>query len=218
MELTQLLNAAPLLGQALIQTLLISLVSIVLAFAMGFVLAEISLLGGPVLAFMTRSLTEAVRGIPLLVFVFLVYYLLPRIGLQIDTLYSGCVALSIFFAMYVAEILRGAFRTIARVQTEAGMALGMSTWKIQTVVLLPQALRIAMPALMNLAAIVIKATSVVSIIGVWELTLATNELVMRTMAPFTFFIAALVMYFVLCFGTVRAASVLSKRLDRSQRA
>jgi ABC-type amino acid transport system permease subunit len=94
----------------------------------------------------------------------------------------------------------------------------MGHWKIQIVVLLPQALRIALPALMNLAAIVIKATSVVSIIGVWELTLATNEAVMRTLAPFTFFIAALAMYFVLCYGTVRCAALLSKRLNRSQRS
>jgi His/Glu/Gln/Arg/opine family amino acid ABC transporter permease subunit len=218
MEYQLLFNAAPLLAKALVQTLLISLIAIVLSFVLGFLLAEVSILGGRVAAFATSCLTEAVRGIPLLVFVFLVYYLLPKLGLNIDTMYSGCVALSIFFAMYVAEILRGAFRTISKVQTEAGMALGMSAWKVQTIVLLPQALRIALPSLMNLAAIVIKATSVVSIIGVWELTMATNELVMRTLAPFTFFIAALVMYFVLCYGMVRSASYLSRRLNKSQRS
>jgi His/Glu/Gln/Arg/opine family amino acid ABC transporter permease subunit len=218
MEFQLLINAAPLLGKALLQTLLIALVSITLAFTIGFVLAEISILGGKTVGFLTRCLTEAIRGIPLLVFVFLVYYLLPRMGLYIDTMYSGCVALSVFFAMYVAEILRGAFRAISKVQSEAGLALGMSNWKVQTIVLLPQATRIALPPLMNLAAIMIKATSVVSIIGVWELTLATNELVMRTMAPFTFFLAALVMYFVLCYGTVRCASHLSKRLNKSQRS
>ncbi|MDB5820912.1 MAG: polar amino acid transporter, inner rane subunit [Rhizobacter sp.] len=218
METQLLLNAAPLLGKALVQTLWISLIAIVLSFVLGFVIAEIGILGGRVAGFVTSCVTEAVRGIPLLVFVFLVYYLLPKVGLNVDTMISGCVALSVFFAMYVAEILRGAFRTISKVQTEAGMALGMSAWKIQTIVLLPQALRIALPSLMNLAAIVIKATSVVSIIGVWELTMATNELVMRTLAPFTFFVAALVMYFILCYGTVRSATWLSARLNRSQRA
>src|SRR5882757_5686534 len=218
MAYEMLVNAAPLLGKALGQTLLISLISICIAFVLGFPIAEVGLLGGRAVAFVTRCLVEAVRGIPLLVFVFLTYYLLPKIGLYVDTMYSGCVALSIFFAMFVAEIFRGAFRTISKVQTEAGMALGMSYWKIQTVVLLPQALRIALPSLMNLAAIVIKATSVVSIIGVWELTLATNELVMRTLAPFTFFLAALVMYFVLCYGTVCSATYLSSRLGKSQRS
>jgi His/Glu/Gln/Arg/opine family amino acid ABC transporter permease subunit len=217
MEYQMLLNAAPLLGKALGQTLLISLVSICIAFALGFLLAEASILGGRAVALATRCLIEAVRGIPLLVFVFLTYYLLPKIGLHVDTMYSGCIALSIFFAMFVAEILRGAFTAISSVQTEAGMALGMGYWKIQAIVLLPQALRIALPSLMNLAAIVIKATSVVSIIGVWELTLATNELVMRTLAPFTFFIAALAMYFVLCYGTVCSANYLSSRLGKSQR-
>lgn len=218
MEFQLLLNAAPLLGKALVQTLYIALFAICLSFIMGFLLAQVSVLGGRTAAFMARCLIEAVRGVPLLVFVFLVYYLLPKLGLNVETMYSGCIALSVFFAVYVAEIFRGAFRTISKVQTEAGMALGMSAWKIQVVVLLPQALRIALPSLMNLAAIVIKATSVVSIIGVWELTLATQELVMRTLAPFTFFIAALVMYFILCYGTVRGATYLSVRLNKSQRA
>ncbi len=218
MELQLLLNAAPLLGKALVQTLYISLFAICLSFFLGFLLAEVSILGGRTAAFITRCVIEAVRGVPLLVFVFLVYYLLPKLGLNVETMYSGCIALSVFFAVYVAEIFRGAFRTISKVQTEAGMALGMSAWKIQVIVLLPQALRIALPSLMNLAAIVIKATSVVSIIGVWELTLATQELVMRTLAPFTFFIAALVMYFILCYGTVRSATYLSVRLNKSQRA
>jgi His/Glu/Gln/Arg/opine family amino acid ABC transporter permease subunit len=218
MEFQLLLNAAPLLGKALVQTLYISLFAICLSFFLGFLLAEVSILGGRTAAFITRCVIEAVRGIPLLVFVFLVYYLLPKLGLNVETMYSGCIALSVFFAVYVAEIFRGAFRTISKVQTEAGMALGMSAWKIQVIVLLPQALRIALPSLMNLAAIVIKATSVVSIIGVWELTLATQELVMRTLAPFTFFIAALVMYFILCYGTVRSATYLSVRLNKSQRA
>ncbi|MCW5259618.1 amino acid ABC transporter permease [Verminephrobacter eiseniae] len=217
MEFDMLVNAAPLLTKALGQTLLFSLISMCIAFVLGFLLAEVSILGGRVTAFVTRCLIEGVRGVPLLVFVFLTYYSLPKLGIRLDAMYSGCIALAVFFSMYVAEIFRGAFRTIPKVQTEAGMALGMSHWKIQIIVLLPQALRIALPSLMNIAAIVIKATSVMSIIGVWELTLATNELVMRTLAPFTFFVAALVLYFVLCYSMVRSATYLSNRLNKSQR-
>lgn len=218
MELTLLANAAPLLLQALGQTLLLALITCGLSLVLGFFIAEAGLLGGRAVSFVLRCLIEGIRGIPLLVFVFLIYYLLPQLGINIDTFYSGCVALALFFSTYVSEILRGAFRTIPKVQTEAGKALGMGHWKIQFIVVLPQALRIALPSLMNLAAIVIKATSVVSIIGVWELTLATNEAVMRTLAPFTFFLAALGMYFVLCYGTVRGAGYLSRRLNRSHRS
>ena len=218
MEMNLFLNAAPLLLQALGQTLLLALVTTVLSLVLGFLMAQASMVGGRVVSFILRCVIEGIRGIPLLVFVFLIYYLLPKLGIFVDTFYSGCVALAIFFATYVSEIMRGAFRTISKVQTEAAKALGMSHWKIQFIVILPQALRIALPALMNLAAIVIKATSVVSIIGVWELTLATNEVVMRTLAPFTFYIAALGMYFVLCYGTVRCASLLSARLNKSHRS
>jgi His/Glu/Gln/Arg/opine family amino acid ABC transporter permease subunit len=218
MPIELLAKAAPLLLQALGQTLLLALVTVCIALPLGFLIAEAGLLGGRAAAFAVRCLVEAVRGVPLLVFVFLTYYLLPKIGVHIETFLAGCIALALFFSMFVAEIFRGAFDTIPKVQSEAGAALGMRRWKIQIVVLLPQALRIALPALMNLAAIVIKATSVVSIIGVWELTLATNELVMRTLAPFTFFLAAMAMYFVLCYGTVCGAGWLARRLGRSQRA
>ena len=218
MELQQLINAAPLLLRALEQTLLIAAASIVISVALGLALAEIGLLGGRAATFVTRCLIEAVRGVPLLVFVFLTYYLLPKAGLNVDTIYSGSIALSLFFAVYAAEIFRGAFRTIPKVQAEAGLALGMRTWQIQFIVLLPQAVRVALPSLMNLSAIMIKATSVVSIIGVWELTLATQEIVMRTLSPFTFFTAALVMYFVLCYGTVTTGALLAKRLNKAQRA
>ncbi len=70
---------------------------------------------------------------------------------------------------------------------------------------------------MNLAAIIIKATSLVSIIGVWELTLATNELVMRSMAPFTFFILAMIIYFIICYSIVRTAQHLLRRMNLSQK-
>lgn len=218
MDIHQLANAAPLLCAALGQTLLIAAIVIVSSFVLGLALAELGQLGGRPLALTVRCLIEAVRGIPLLVFVFLTYYLLPKLGVNIETIYSGCVALSLFFAVYVAEVFRGAFRTISKVQSEAGMALGMRGWQVRLIIILPQALRISLPSLMNLAAIIIKATSVVSIIGVWELTLATQEIVMRTLSPFTFFVVALIMYFVLCYGTVRLGAHLSKRLDRSQRA
>ena len=211
-----LLAAAPLLAQALGQTLLLALIAIVCALLLGFALAEISVLAGRWVALFIRILIEAVRGVPVLVFVLLTYYTLPVLGLRVDKFLAGALALSIFFSAFAAEIFRGALRTIPRGQTESGKALGMTTWKVQTIVLLPQMLRVALPALMNLAAIIVKCTSIVSIIGVWELTLATNELVMRHMAPFTFFIVALLLYFVICYSLVRAAQHLSNRLNQSQ--
>lgn len=214
--MNMVIDSIPILAEALGQTLLLSLLAIVAAFLLGFILAEISILGGRWAAVLIRVLVEAIRGVPVLVFVLLTYYTLPMLNIHVDKFVAGSAALSIFFAAFAAEIFRGALKTIPRGQAESGKALGMTTWKIQMIVLLPQMVRIAIPALMNLAAIIIKCTSIVSIIGVWELTLATNELVMRNMAPFTFFLVALVLYFIICYSLVRAAHFLSLRLNRAQ--
>ncbi|PZP90893.1 MAG: ABC transporter permease [Variovorax paradoxus] len=211
------MGAMPLLLQALGQTLLLAAIASIIAMVVGFLMTQAGILGGRSIEFTVRCVVEAVRGVPLLVFILLTYYALPKIGIRVGAFSAGAVALGLFFACFVADILRGAFKIIPRVQTEAGKALGMGFWRIQTTVLLPQVLRVALPPLMNLAAIVIKATSVVSMIGVWELTMATNEVVMRTMAPFTFFLTAMFLYFVLCYGTVRCAGIASSRLNLSQR-
>lgn len=212
-----LIAASPLLLEAVGQTLLLAAISIAAALVLGFFLAELSILGGRFCEFLVRFLVEAIRGIPILVFIFLTYYILPVMGIRIDKFYVAIIALAVFFSAFSTEIFRGSFRSISRGQTESGKAMGMSIWQIQTIVLLPQVVRTSLPALMNLAAIIIKATSLVSIIGVWELTLATNELVMRTMAPFTFFIVAMIIYFIICYSIVRTAQHLLRRMNLSQK-
>ena len=154
---------------------------------------------------------DLVRGIPVLVFLFIVYYLLPVFGVVLPKFTSAIIALSLYFSGFVAEILRGAIASIPQGQIQAAVALGMLRRQVDFVVIYPQAIRIALPSLMNLSSIIIKATSVVSIIGVWELMAATREIVARTMLPFQFFIIAMLLYFILCFGIVRMAAQLEKR-------
>ena len=211
----QFVRAIPVLLDALGQTLLLSLATFVCAGVAGAFLAEISRLPSRAFRWTLRRYVDVVRGIPLLVFLFLVYYVLPLFGLAPSNFASAVIALSLYFSGYVAEILRGAIGAIPSGQVQGAIALGMRRWKIELIVIVPQAARIALPPLLNLSSIIIKSTSLVSIIGIWELTYATREIVTRTLLPFEFFVTAMAIYFVVCYGIVRLSGVLERRLAKA---
>ena len=209
-----LINAAPVLFDALGQTLLLSMATMAVSVVLGFLLAEAAQLPSGILRWMLRRYIDLVRGIPLLVFLFLVYYMLPLIEVQMTGFAASIIALSLYFSGFVAEIIRGAIETIPRTQLQSALALGMRRFRAEIIVVIPQAMRIALPSLLNLSSIAIKSTSLVSIIGVWELTYATREIVVRTLMPFQFFTVAMIMYFVVCYSIVQINQLLERRLGR----
>ena len=213
----QIVRSLPVLLQALQQTLLLSGLTILLAALLGFAIGEISILGGRAASWLVRRYVEFVRGIPLLVFIFLSYYLLPAAGVQTDAFTTAVLSLVLYFSAFVAEIVRGAIRSIPQAQISSGLALGMRRFKVERIVILPQALRIALPPLLNLCSIIVKSTSLVSIIGVWELTYATREIVMRTVLPFEFFIFAMIIYFAVCYSIVRTSRIIERKMALAHR-
>jgi His/Glu/Gln/Arg/opine family amino acid ABC transporter permease subunit len=215
--MNQIIRSLPVLFEALQQTLLLSALTIVFSGLLGFVIGEISTLAGRLAGWLVRMYVEFVRGIPLLVFIFLFYYLLPAAGIQTDAFSSAVMSLVLYFSAFVAEIVRGAVQSIPQGQINSGLALGMRRLKVERIVVLPQAFRIALPPLLNLCSIIVKSTSLVSIIGVWELTYATREIVMRTVLPFEFFIFAMIIYFVVCYSIVRASKFLESKMTMAHR-
>jgi His/Glu/Gln/Arg/opine family amino acid ABC transporter permease subunit len=212
-----LATTAPILLAAVWETLKLAAATIAGAMLLGFVLAQVSLQGGRIGAGAIQIVTQLVRGTPVLVFVFLVYYLLPVVGVRLDKTSTAIVSLSIFFSVFFSETFRSAVAAIPHGQRQSGMAMGMSWWEVERIVVLPQAFRIALPPMMNLSAIVVKSTSIVSIIGAWELTYATNELVMRTMQPFQYLLTAMGVYFCICYSLVHFGKYLGRRLGVSQK-
>lgn len=208
--MNQILVAAPVLASALLRTLELSLATFTCALIVGVLLGEGAAVGSKALNWFISRYVDLVRGIPLLVFIFLVYYLLPLFGIRLESFTAAVVALSAYFSGFVTEIVRSARNSIPQGQVQSGLAIGMTRFKVERVIIAPQALRIALPALINLSSIAIKSTSLVSIIGVWELTYATREIVMRTVMPFQFFLLLMAIYFCVCFSLV----VLSKWAER----
>jgi cystine transport system permease protein len=189
--------AAPVMLRATGYTLLFAVASMLLGLVLGAVIALVRVLRWPLLRQLASIYVSAMRGTPLLVQVFIIYYGLPSIGIEFSPITAGILALSLNVGAYLSESLRGAVNAVTRGQWLAGTSLGLT--RVQTLrhIVGPQALRSAVPSLSNSLISLIKDTSLVSVIAVTELMLATKELISTTFQPFPLYIAAAAVYWVL---------------------
>ena len=152
-----------------------------------------------------------IRGIPVLVWMFLAYYMLPQLGLIIGDLYAVIGSLILYTGAFVSEIARGAVLSVPKHQIDSAKALGMNKLNILRLVIIPQAIKMSIPSLLNNSVMMIKATAYVSVVGVWELTYAAREVVERTLAAFQVFFGVMCIYFLICYPLTIVASQLEKR-------
>jgi polar amino acid transport system permease protein len=211
--LAPLANNWPLLLAGAGRTVALTVASAVLATALGIVFALLQLFGGVASRILVETYLYLVRGIPLLVLLFAMYYVLPYVGLDLTPASGGTVVLAAYFAAFMAEIFRGAILAVPRGQWDAARALGMHGRSLLTTVIVPQALRLVGPPYVNTLIMLVKGTSLVSVIGLWELTLAGRQIVERTLAAFQIFGAVAAIYFVICY----TLSLLGRFLERRTR-
>jgi len=204
--------AAPVLLKATGYTLLFAVAAMVLGLALGGLIALVRVLELPLLQALARVYVSAFRGTPLLVQVFIVYYGLPSIGIEFSPVTAGILALTLNVAAYLSETLRGAVAGVRQGQWQAGTSLGLTHLQTLRHVVVPQALHVAVPSLSNSLISLIKDTSLVSVIAVTELMLATKELISTTFQPFPLYIAAAGVYWVLSLAFEQVQRVLEKRL------
>ena len=152
------------------------------------------------------------RGIPVLVVMFLGYYAFPALGVRVNAYVAVGVAQIVYVGAFTAEIVRSAIRSVHPGQVAAAKSLGMRRGAILREVLLPQATRIAIPPLVNNALTAVKQTSYASVVGAWELTYAAREIVERTLASFQIFLGVMAIYFLICYPLALLARRYEKRL------
>jgi His/Glu/Gln/Arg/opine family amino acid ABC transporter permease subunit len=152
-----------------------------------------------------------VRGIPVLVVMFLGYYAFPAAGIRVDVYVAVGIAQIVYVGAFTAEIVRSAILSVHPGQVAAAKSLGMRRGAILRQVILPQAIRIAIPPLLNNALTAIKQTSYASVVGAWELTYAAREVVERTLASFQIFLGVMAIYFVICYPLSLLARWYEKR-------
>ena len=165
-------------------TIYISIISIIISMILGFIVAIPSLAKNKFLTYINIGYVEIVRAIPLLVLILWIYYGLPIMtGLSFSPFVSGIIALAISESAFQAEIFRAGINSIKKSQWEAGSSLGLTFYKRLRLVILPQAIKNILPALGNQFVYVLKMSSLVSIIGIADLTRKANELVVSTYRP-----------------------------------
>jgi len=180
-------------------TILLSAACIILSTFVGLFFGILSVIGNKYIKTFVLVYIFILRGIPLLIHIFMAYYALPFIGIHVPLLIAATLSISIYASAYISEIVRGGIQSVSKGQTEAGRALGFREWTIIGRIILPQAIRYAIPPYTSILGLIIKGTSLASLITFPELTLAGKEMIGRTFAPFRIMGLTLAMYFALCY-------------------
>lgn len=180
-------------------TLELTAVGLLIGFVLGVALALAKTFGAPGVSKFATGYIELFRGTPLLVQLFLIYYGLPSLGLTLSQTLSAYLALGLNSAAYQAEYLRGAIQAIGDAQMMAGRSIGLSRWQTIRLVILPQALRLALPAWSNEPISLLKTTAVVFLIAVQDLMAKAKRAATTTYNPIGSYIAVAVIYLVMVF-------------------
>ena len=196
-------------------TIYISIISIVISIMIGLLIAIPSLSKNKFLTYLNIGYVEIVRAIPLLVLILWIYYGLPIMtGISFSPFVSGIIALSISESAFQAEIFRAGINSIKKAQWEAGSSLGLGFFRKLRFVILPQAVKNILPAIGNQFVYVLKMSSLVSIIGIGDLTRKANELVVTTYRPLEIYTFLILEYLVLILIVSYLVRKLEKKLQK----
>jgi len=216
MELFELLReAAPVMLRGAGYTLVFAVAAMAGGLALGFPAAILRMSAWRLLRWPAELYVSIMRGTPLLVQIFVIYYGLPSVGIEFTPVTAGVLALSLNSGAYLSESLRGAIQSIGQGQWRASFSLGMSNWQTLRHVVLPQALRVAVPSMSNTLISLIKDTSLVSVITMTELMLATKEVIATTFRPLPLYIAAACVYWCLSLAFEALQRHAERKLNRA---
>ena len=191
-------------------TLGVTAIALTTGFFLGILLAIFRVYGGKVLSTFSAIYSTVIRGIPVVVVIFILYFVIARF-VDLSPFLAGALSLGFSSAAYQSEVFRGSFRSVPGGQMMAARALGMSRVQAIRSIILPQAIRLAIPPWSNEAAIVLKDSSLVFVLGVPEILRRAEYVSARTLQPFLAFGAAALIYFALTFLTNRGLDWLERR-------
>ena len=196
MSVEVVIAALPTLFEGASYTFGYSAVALVAGFFIGTALCVIRLRGSTLGKWVSRFYVSFFRGVPLLVQLLVAYYCLPLFGLNIPPTAAAVSTLALCCGAYIAEILRGGFLGVHVGHLEAARMLGFSRWQVLRWIEIPQAVRLTLPALVNEVTLLIKASSLISVVGILELTRSAQNIAATTFRPLELYLAAGTIYFI----------------------
>jgi cystine transport system permease protein len=204
----------PMIVGAITGTIPLALSSFAIGLVLALVLALMRLSRRKWLSSIARGYISVVRGTPLLVQLFVIFYGLPPLGVVIDPWPSAIIAFSINVGGYAAEVIRAAILSVPKGQWEAAYMIGMSHQRALTRIILPQAARVSVPPLSNTFISLVKDTSLASLILVTELFRVAQEIAAFSREFMALYLEAALLYWIICLVLSSGQGVLEKRLDR----
>ncbi|AYD00654.1 amino acid ABC transporter permease [Neorhizobium sp. NCHU2750] len=202
----------PRLTSAARLTIFVTLVAYTLAFLGGLAIQFARFSRLTLLAISAKIYIVVIRGLPILVILYLIYFALPQAGITLDALTAGTLGLGLVYAAYLAEIFRAGFAAIPAGQREAALALGLTSFQAFRLVLMPQVLRLVLvPLLVSLISL-LKDSSICALIAIPELTLTSRAIMSESFLPLQVFAFTALIYFCIAFPASRAVGMIAQRL------
>lgn len=211
-SLNAFVNSFPALLWAAPFTLLVSALGIGLGLVIGALICAAALSAWPGLRAFAAIWVSFLRGVPLLVQLLVMYYLLPVIGIDVPALVAAVLTVGLCSSAYISEIWRGAINALPVGQTEAAASIGMVPRAIWTRIILPQAVKLSLPALINELILLVKASSLVSLVGIFEITRASQAAAATTYRPLEVYIAAACIYLAINLCLAIIGRILESRM------
>ncbi len=207
-----IMNAMPFLLEGLQVTLYIFIIAIILGFIIGLIVALLRLAPIKILNWIAKIFVDAIRGTPFIVQLFFIYFGLNSLGFfSMDNTTAGIVTVAINAGAYFSEIIRAGIQSIDRGQTEAARSLGLNATQNMRHIILPQAFRRMLPTITNQAIISLKDTSLLSVIGIADLTQEGRIQASQTFEAFTIYLTLGVIYFIVIYLLSMLASFVERK-------
>ena len=205
------LYALPFLMKGLMITLWVSALVAVFSLISGVVLGVGLVYGPRPVRWLVRLFSDCIRGIPILVLIFVVYYGFPPLGIAIDAFWAGVVALTLFKAAQVVEYVRGAISSIPKGQMEAGKAIGLTFVQCLQSVIFPQAVRRFLPPWINGVTDAVKGSALISLLGIVDLMQSINEVIGRTYEAMPLYLLGAFIYFAINYSLSLTSRFVERR-------
>ncbi|PSH57514.1 amino acid ABC transporter permease [Phyllobacterium brassicacearum] len=212
-QFQSLIGSYPLALRGLGMTVALSAISLVLGTLIGFTLGVLRTSGNRLVSRVIGLWIDLIRGTPFLVQIFLIFFILPEFGVELDAFTAGIIALTNLAACFICEIVAAGIRSVPTGQVEAALASGLSQWQRMRQVVLPQAMRVSLPPLVGQYVLLIKDSSVVSAIGLTDLTRVGWLVVQRVPNGLLVFAIVGIGYFVVCYPLILLARRLERRMS-----
>jgi len=208
----ELVNSLPFFLKGLWMTVAVSGLSLIAGTIIGFTTGILRATGNKFIKFIIGAWVDLIRGTPFLVQIFIIFFILPGIGIELEAFPAAVIALSNLAASFICEIVAGGILAVPSGQREAATASGLSGYQQLRYIVLPQAMRTILPPLVGQYVLLVKDSSVVSAIGVVDLTRVGWLTVQRVPEGLMVFGLVGILYFVVCYPLINLSSFLEKRM------